>query len=126
MPISCEVSRKKTKTRTQIICESLGNVIDQARKEVDKFAELKKSLDYEPGLFRQAVEKGLAKKEDIQTVLTEQKLWKNEVKAEVRSDVMAEKRRLKSERRSKRQNNKQPSLKRKAPQKRRRSPGKLI
>jgi len=125
MPVSCTVDRKKTKNKTQIICESMQNVIEQAKKQVTVFSELKKSLDYEPGLFRQAVEKGVTSKEDVKSVLTEQKNWKIGIKADIKADIMAEKRRLKAERKAKRQSG-SPVTERRAPQKRRRKTGRLI
>lgn len=125
MPISCEVSRKKNKSRTQIICESMQKVVDKARAQLTIFSDIKKEIEYEPGLFREAAEKGALNKDDAKALLAEHKTWKNEVKEDVKANVMGEKRRQKTLRKTKRQGS-QPATQRKAPQKRRRSPGKFI
>lgn len=126
MPVSCTVSTKKTKTKTQIICESMEKVIDVARKEVKKHAVLKKELEYEPDLLRLAIEKGLmGGKEEVRKVLDERKLWKDEIKSDVKTAVMAEKQRIKQERKAKRKSGINVKISKK-PQKRRRSPGRFV
>ncbi len=124
MPISCEVSSKKTKSKTQIICESMSKIIDQAKKQLSVFSGIKKELGYEPGLFKEAASKGILKKEDARAVLSEQKAWKTEIKSDIKADLMAEKHRQKALRKTKRKGIQQ--LQKKAPPKRRRAPGKFI
>lgn len=126
MPVSCTVSTKKTKTKTQIICESVEKVIAETRNELEKNNVFKKELGYEPDLLRVAIEKGLmGKKEEVKKLFDEQKQWKDEIKSDVKTAAMAEKQRIKQERKAKRKSG-QNTTKPKTPQKRRRSPGRFV
>ena len=78
MPASCQISRKKTKTKVQLLCDSVDKAIDDARSEIDKFSRIKKEVGYESGLFQEAVEKNLVRDEDLKQVMAEQKQWKDE------------------------------------------------
>jgi len=127
MPASCTVSTKKTKTRTQILCQSMEKAIAEARNELAKDVAFKKELEYEPGLLREAIEKGLiGDKEEVKKLFDEQKQWKDEVKSDIKAAVMAEKQRIKQERRTKRKSGKGTQSASDKPQKRHRATGRLI
>ncbi|WP_281646021.1 hypothetical protein [Parendozoicomonas sp. Alg238-R29] len=118
MPVSCEMSRDKTKSKSELLCDQIDVIIQQAQKQVTSFEKTKEELEFEPGLLKKAMSMQLGSEEDIKQVASEMRDWKTEVKTEVKSAVMAKKQELKLERKERRKNLKQPLAEKQATTKR--------
>ena len=108
MPVSCEMSREKTKSKSELLCDQIDAMISHAQKQLTEFAKTKEELEFEPGLLKKAMSMKLASEEDIKQVASEMKAWKVEVKSEVKSAVMGKKQELRLERKERRKNLKLP------------------
>ena len=102
MPVSATMSRKKTKSRSEILCDRMDEMIAKSKKELQVFSKVKEELDFEPGLLKKAVSMQLGSEEDIQHVMDDMKQWKSEVKNEVKTSVLSKRRELKLERKTRR------------------------
>ena len=125
MPISCTVSQEKRKSKSQLLCDAIDRAIENTQEQIVAFEKIKEEFAFEPGLLKQAVEKGLAPPEDIKQLLTDQQEWKTEVKSDVKSAVTAEKKRMRDAR-SKLRENLKNVIEKKVTLRRRRSKSKLI
>ncbi len=106
MPVSAEMTREKTKSKSEILCDRMDDLIAKSKKELAVFDKIKQEMDFEPGLLKKAVEMKLGSENDIKQVMTEMKEWKTEVKSEVKAAVMGKKQELKLERKNRRKNQK--------------------
>ncbi|MCL6270179.1 hypothetical protein M3P05_09560 [Sansalvadorimonas sp. 2012CJ34-2] len=103
MPVSTTMNRKKTKSRSVILCDQMDELIAKSKKELNVFSKIKEELDFEPGLLKKAVSMKLGSEEDVQQVVDDMKQWKNEVKNEVKTAVMSKRKDIRAERKARRQ-----------------------
>ncbi len=109
MPVSAEINKNKTKTKTEILCSQIDDMVAKAQEQVNSFAKVKEDLEFEPGLLKKAMSMKLGSEDDIQQVASEMKAWKTEVKTEVKSAVMAKKNELRAIRKARRKNLQEPA-----------------
>ena len=102
MPVSVEINTKKDKSRTEILCAQVDEMIAKAQSQVKTFAKIKDDLDFESGLLKKAMSMKLGSEEDIKQVADEMKTWKAEVKHDVKAAMMSKKNELKADRKEKR------------------------
>ena len=118
MPVSCEMSREKVKSKSELLCDQIDVIIQQAQKQITEFSKTKKELEFEPGLLKKAMSMKLGSEEDIKQVAAEMKAWKTEVKSDVKTVVNAKKQELRLERKERRKNLKLPETAKKTTTKR--------
>ncbi|MCY4471617.1 MAG: hypothetical protein OXC07_02185 [Kistimonas sp.] len=104
MPVSSKISKKKTKSQSQMLCDSIDAVIHHSRSQRKVFKEIKDNLEFEPGLFKKALGMKLAPDDALQQVTNDVRAWKAEVKADVKTAVLNKKNELRSKRKVRRQN----------------------
>ena len=106
MPVSAEMSRKKRRSKSEVVCDQLDEAIASAKAQIATFDAIKQDMGFEPGLLQKALGLQLGKREDLSQVVADMKEWKSDVKNEVRGAVLNKKQELKAARKAKRQNRK--------------------
>ncbi|MTI14103.1 hypothetical protein [Sansalvadorimonas verongulae] len=118
MPVSCEMNRKKVKSKSELLCDKIDGIIKQAQKQITAFTKTKNELEFESGLLKKAMSMKLGSEEDIRQVAADMKTWKTEVKSDVKSAVNAKKQELRFERKERRKMLKLPETEKKTTAKR--------
>lgn len=126
MPVSSKISKKKTQSQSQLLCDEMDALILHSRKQRKAFKNIKDDLEYEPGLLKKALVMKLAPDEAIQTVANDVRTWKAEVKNDVRTAVVNKKNELRAQRKNRRNNLKHPLPERPTRTRRRKQRGGFI
>ena len=126
MPVSAEMNKNKTKSKTEALCLEVDAMIAKAQKQVNAFAKVKENLEFEPGLLKKAVSMKLGSEEDIKQVASDMKAWKTEVKSDVKADVMAKKKELRAARKERRKTLQEPVVEKQTKTRKKKSRGGFI
>ncbi|CAM3582430.1 hypothetical protein [Parendozoicomonas haliclonae] len=103
MPVSSEISTKKDKSQSQLLCDQMDSLLAKAQSQIKEFDKINADLEVESGLLQQALSLKLGAPEDLKQAADEMRNWKAEVKSDMKSAVTAKKNELKLARKARRQ-----------------------
>ncbi len=104
MPVSTPINTKKTKSRSEELCERMDAMIATAQAQVKIYANIREDLEVEPGLLKKALSMKLGSEEDMKQVVAEMNSWKAEVKHDLKAALTEKKNELKLARKERRKN----------------------